>query len=379
MYLYENGVQIGTSSGTARNVTQPADTLAVGYDASGASAWSSSTKFALLRISATAPTADQIAKIYNDEKLLFQPNAKATLDGTSDAVTALAHDPETDLLHVGTNQSRSVFYGLRRINETGNAVTTPPLSQRSMASSRSNDMAVTVSRETHPRVTLKGANSGTVNSGILVGSGDGNRVSMTFTATAEPIIVIPEGPVSDAQLEAGVFETSYIPNTADSGTVTRSPDIASIPVSAFGYNQQAGTVVVEFDSNGSNGSDFPRIFSLTNTTKRDLVRFLINPGNTTAVTVKANNVFVGLDGWSGTISPNAKATIAVAIKEDDFAASLSGASTRTDTSGNMPAAADFLAIGTQKELSGRFLNGHIKSLKYYPRRLTDAQLQELTS
>ena len=79
---------------------------------------------ALLRISATAPTADQIRKIYEDEKVLFQPNAKATLTGSSDAVTALAHDPDTDLLHVGTSGGRSVFYGLRRVNETATAVTT---------------------------------------------------------------------------------------------------------------------------------------------------------------------------------------------------------------------------------------------------------------
>jgi hypothetical protein len=91
--------------------------------------WSSSLgpfpgSLALLRVSATAPTADQIAKIYNDERPLFQPNAKATLTGNSDAVTALAHDPDTNLLHVGTSGGRSVFYGLRRVNETATAVTT---------------------------------------------------------------------------------------------------------------------------------------------------------------------------------------------------------------------------------------------------------------
>ena len=79
---------------------------------------------ALLRISATAPTADQIAKIYNDEKVLFQENAQATLYGTSDAVTALAHDPVTDLLHVGTSDGRSVFQGLRRVDNTTDAVGT---------------------------------------------------------------------------------------------------------------------------------------------------------------------------------------------------------------------------------------------------------------
>ena len=77
---------------------------------------------ALLRISATAPSAEQIAKIYEDEKVLFTENAKATLYGTSDAVTALAHDSDTNLLHVGTSSGRSVFSGLRRVDNTTTAV-----------------------------------------------------------------------------------------------------------------------------------------------------------------------------------------------------------------------------------------------------------------
>ena len=77
---------------------------------------------ALLRISATAPTAEQIKKIYEDEKVLFQENAKATLAGTSDTVTALAYDDDTELLHVGTSAGRSVFHGLRRVDNTTDAV-----------------------------------------------------------------------------------------------------------------------------------------------------------------------------------------------------------------------------------------------------------------
>ena len=54
-----------------------------------------STKQALWRVSKTAPTAEQVAKIYRDEKVLFQEGAQATLHGTSDAVTALAYDTDT--------------------------------------------------------------------------------------------------------------------------------------------------------------------------------------------------------------------------------------------------------------------------------------------
>lgn len=62
--------------------------------------------------------------MYEDEKYLFQENSQATLYGSSDAVTALAYDDTTDLLHVGTSAGRSEFQGLRRINNTTTAVTT---------------------------------------------------------------------------------------------------------------------------------------------------------------------------------------------------------------------------------------------------------------
>ena len=79
---------------------------------------------ALIRASATAPSAEQIARIYRDEKPLFQDGAQATLYGTSDAVTALAYDDSDNLLHVGTASGRSSFNGLKRVENTDVAVTT---------------------------------------------------------------------------------------------------------------------------------------------------------------------------------------------------------------------------------------------------------------
>jgi hypothetical protein len=109
--------------GTLRNsltnstaITETGLTIGNGYYGGGGD------DMALFRISATAPTAAQIKTIYEAEKPLFQENAQATLYGTSDAVTALAHDSDTNLLHVGTSSGRSVFQGLRRVDNTTTAV-----------------------------------------------------------------------------------------------------------------------------------------------------------------------------------------------------------------------------------------------------------------
>ena len=78
----------------------------------------------LVRFTESIPSPEQIKKIYDDEKYLYQDNGKATLYGSSSAVTALAYDETTDQLHVGTSSGRSDFQGLRRINNTTTAVTT---------------------------------------------------------------------------------------------------------------------------------------------------------------------------------------------------------------------------------------------------------------
>lgn len=73
------------------------------------------TSMTLWRAGATAPSAEQIKHIYETERRLFEANAQCCLAGTSNAVTALAYDEETDLLHVGTSYGRSAFKGLVRV------------------------------------------------------------------------------------------------------------------------------------------------------------------------------------------------------------------------------------------------------------------------
>ena len=120
LYVDGNVVATGTSTGSVSNTSHK---MWVGVNYNGSNE-GDNKQLALLRISATAPSPEQIKKIYEDEKVLFQENAKCTLYGSSDAVTALAYDDDTELLHVGTSAGRSVFQGLRRVDNTTRAVGT---------------------------------------------------------------------------------------------------------------------------------------------------------------------------------------------------------------------------------------------------------------
>ena len=122
LLMYVDGNLENSSSVTARDISSTSRTTRVGLSFNDSSPWAGS--LALWRISATAPSPEQISRIYNDEKVLFQDGAQATLYGSSDAVTALAYDDSTNLLHVGTSAGRSVFQGLRRVSNTTTAVGT---------------------------------------------------------------------------------------------------------------------------------------------------------------------------------------------------------------------------------------------------------------
>jgi len=124
--IYIDGKLINQSTVTAVNLSA-VDVTNVGHyvaTSGTASEYYNRGSLALIKFSASAASTEQIKKMYEDEKHLFQENAKATLYGSSDAVTALAYDDTTTTLHVGTSAGRSEFQGLRRINNTTTAVTT---------------------------------------------------------------------------------------------------------------------------------------------------------------------------------------------------------------------------------------------------------------
>jgi len=129
-YLYINGKEqlwSDASHTASTNFDNTTAKLTIGRKPSASYNDASSTPFggqmALWKISNERLTEEQIMKIYNDEKKLFQPNAKCTLYGSSDEIKAMGYDDSTDTLHVGTSSGRSDFIGLNRINNTTTAIT----------------------------------------------------------------------------------------------------------------------------------------------------------------------------------------------------------------------------------------------------------------
>ena len=180
-----------------------------------------------------------------------------------------------------------------------------------------------------------------------------------------------------AQLEAGAFLTSYIPTTG--AAATRASDLAEIPTSAFGYNNDQGSIAVEFKSHKASSLDYGA-FVLSDGSNVNRIAHFALPTDHRSSSINSNNLEVNI-GAGSRGAPSELVKFAIAFAENNFAASLNGATAVTDTSVTIPSGLSKLALGYfyPSYPHSNLINGHIKSIQYYPRRLTNAQLQELTT
>jgi hypothetical protein len=174
-----------------------------------------------------------------------------------------------------------------------------------------------------------------------------------------------------AQLEAGAFATSYIPTVAS--TVTRAADIAVMSGSNFSswYNQSEGTIVAQATAYGNKASSvLVRIQDATAVTNFIAGRQSATGTQMLGQTSSSGGLTAGLAGTNFTLG--VPFVIAVACAPSNIAASVNGGTVGTSTAMTTMPVVDRLNISE----GGPF---HIRSITYYATRLTNAQLQALTS
>lgn len=219
---------------------------------------------------------------------------------------------------------------------------------------------------TYWRIQLSGTISSSVNlSCYIYPSGTNDMANFSASLTGSQIYW-------GAQLEAGSFATSYIPNSGSIST-TRSADVCQITGSDFSgfWNATEGAIAAEGDSPASGTRP---ISSADDNTANESV-ILFTSGTDPKFSVTDGGVSQA-DIDAGSISANTNFKLSSALKANDFSASVGGAAAITDASGTVPSV-DRLRIGANQ--AGNYLNGHIARWRYYPVRLPNATLQVLST
>jgi hypothetical protein len=185
--------------------------------------------------------------------------------------------------------------------------------------------------------------------------------------------------IAAPQLEQGAFATSYIPTTT--AAATRAADSAVVtPISSF-YNQSEGTLFAEFSRNQVVAQG--RFLSFTNAA--DLfVNFLnleTGYGNPALHRIISTN---GTSVASGPAAGNVAGTIyrlSGGYSSTSIIAAQNGVLEAQAAVTGTPTGIDSMAIGATRSTTtvDRQLNGHIRKIAYWPRRLSNTLLQQLTT
>jgi hypothetical protein len=180
-----------------------------------------------------------------------------------------------------------------------------------------------------------------------------------------------------AQLESGSFSTSYIATVASA--VTRSADAASMTGANFSswYNAAEGTLYAEaMLSYTPAASTFPMLACADDGTINNRIALSTNSSRDIRAQVAIGGVFTTIStATSYSVGTPFKA--AAAFATNNHAVSLNSGTVATNTAVGMPPPASTFRIGEQAP-SGANVNGRIRKLAYYPKRLANAELQALT-
>ncbi len=224
-------------------------------------------------------------------------------------------------------------------------------------------------------VALSGAHTATV-----VGTGAyPARTILTFTPASGALTLTVTGTVQFGQLEIGGPATSYIPNSGIS-QVVRADDVAVMTGANFSrwYRQDEGTVFAEaaLAQPNSGGNQF--VLRLSDNSFNNQIALNIQGGGFSSIATATGGVFDGNATSAGLLSANTAAKFVGAYAANNLGLSLNGETVAVDTSAIMPTALTRVDIGSDHIGANHIKAGTIRRLDFWPRRLPNSILQELT-
>jgi hypothetical protein len=184
-----------------------------------------------------------------------------------------------------------------------------------------------------------------------------------------------------AQLEPssvnGSFATSYIPTT--NASVRRSSDSVTVsPVSSF-FNTEEGTLFVEAEAQSATGNILFTLADFSNnTSNEEILLNRVNNLQSAALILRTAGSDAGTVSQS--VSASAGLKVAAIYKSSDLAISANAGTAATSGSATLPTGITQLQIGRRVgSFSGRHLQSRIRKIAYWPKRLSNTLLEQLTT
>jgi len=179
------------------------------------------------------------------------------------------------------------------------------------------------------------------------------------------------------QVEVGSFPSSHMPTAA--ATATRAADILTVPLNSFAFNSSEGTLLVR----GRSALAVPpggsaQMLAVLDDGSANNVLQLYRAAGSGAASVWMTNAGVGQAVPASVALGNKSAfALALAYKAGELAFVKDGGAVATSAPGALPAGLTTLRLGSDNS-GGGGMNGHIRHAAYFPRRLSNADLQAIT-
>lgn len=216
------------------------------------------------------------------------------------------------------------------------------------------------------QIVLSGTHSATV-----VGTGAYPlRKTYTFTPTAGTLTVTVTGTVQYAQIEAGDFATSYIPNTSSQNT--RNADVPVMTGTNFSswYNRTQGAFVLEHSFIGLSSATAV-ILGINNSANTANEYSILRVGTSgSGGDFVSVNTTTQVDTAPLSVSIDTTYKWAFAYKTNSFVFNRNGGAGEIDNTCTFSTNYNQLLF-----TSSTVQCGYTKKLFYYPQRLTDAEIQ----
>jgi hypothetical protein len=180
--------------------------------------------------------------------------------------------------------------------------------------------------------------------------------------------------VFGAQYETGSIATSYIPTTTQA--ITRGAEVVNKTGVSSLIGQTEGTIYAEVDAR--NFTSGARIFAISDGTQDNRIVFLFNSTNRIRALISFS-VTTQFDANTSTGLSSGIYKLAVAYANNDFAFYVNGSQIATDNTGSVPACSQVFIGKTESTSTSNTCNDRIRAVALYPTRLTNAQLQALTT